>query len=327
MQKVAGDLLAHELVVRQITIDDVDNPVAVAPRLRDRMIGVLAGGVGIADEVQPVPSPALAVVWRLQEAVNNRLISQRRAVGKKGLDFFHRGREARQIVGGPANERLPVSLGRRGESCDLQPGDDKSIDVVADAGRFAHGRTGDVTERLKRPPLAQLPFGQPTAPDVGRARIDGAALHPFGEQGNLSVRQLAAAVFGRHLRTVVAIADRLNQQALVDFSGNDSRSAFAPIFPAGRRIESQAALRLPFGGRMTRFAAMGEDRPDILLEEFLVVGAERLDPNENGEGEHEAEGIQPLTESAAGGAGRNEPSQCRSHWHNSAHLLTSLQNR
>ena len=60
-EEVAGELLAEELVVGLVAVEGVDHPVAVPPGVRQRVVAVLAGGVGVADEVEPVPAPALAV--------------------------------------------------------------------------------------------------------------------------------------------------------------------------------------------------------------------------------------------------------------------------
>ena len=129
----------------------------------------------------------------------------------------------------------------------------------------------DVTERLKGPPFAQFFLGQSAPSRVGRARIGSTAPDPFGQQSNFRIWQFSAAVAGRHLRTVVIVSNRSNQEALVDVAGDDHGAGFAPIFPAQLRIESQVAMRLPFGGRMARFTALNQDRTDTLLEKLGVV--------------------------------------------------------
>ena len=57
---VAGQLFAKELVVRLVLVERVDDVVAVAPGIRHREVGRLAGGVGIAhtsSQCRPQRSP------------------------------------------------------------------------------------------------------------------------------------------------------------------------------------------------------------------------------------------------------------------------------
>ena len=63
MNEIAGDLFADELVVWQISVERVDHPVSISPGIRNRMIGVLAGGVGITNNIQPMSAPVFAVMW------------------------------------------------------------------------------------------------------------------------------------------------------------------------------------------------------------------------------------------------------------------------
>ena len=68
-QQIAGDLRAHKLIVRQVGIEGRDDPVAILVHLRDGKIRVVAGGVGVAHHVEPVPAPAFAVRRGGEEAV------------------------------------------------------------------------------------------------------------------------------------------------------------------------------------------------------------------------------------------------------------------
>ena len=68
-QQVAGDLLDDELVVGQVAVEGVDDPVAVEPDLA-RLVLLVAVGVGVAGRVEPEPAPALAVVGRGEQPVD-----------------------------------------------------------------------------------------------------------------------------------------------------------------------------------------------------------------------------------------------------------------
>ena len=61
-QQIAGDVLAHELVVRHILVERPNQVVAVAPRVVNVVVPLVAVRFGEADNVHPVPGPALAEV-------------------------------------------------------------------------------------------------------------------------------------------------------------------------------------------------------------------------------------------------------------------------
>ena len=60
-QQVTGDLLSDELVIGHVVVERVDDVVAVFPRIGVPVILVVAGRVGVARDIQPVPTPALTV--------------------------------------------------------------------------------------------------------------------------------------------------------------------------------------------------------------------------------------------------------------------------
>ena len=69
LHQVSGQLPCDEVVVPQITIERGDHPIAIPPRFTevalDRQLNQIAR-VGIADNVQPVPTPPLAITGRGQ---------------------------------------------------------------------------------------------------------------------------------------------------------------------------------------------------------------------------------------------------------------------
>ena len=77
---VAGQLEPDELIVRQVTVQGAHDPVAVSPGVRPRLVELEAIGVGITRQVEPVLRPALAVLRAGQQAVDDLLISIRRAI-------------------------------------------------------------------------------------------------------------------------------------------------------------------------------------------------------------------------------------------------------
>ena len=71
---IAGDLLAYKSVVRLVGIERVDDVIAIAPRLRPEMVGVVAVGIRVAHEVQPKPRLPFAKARAGQQPVDERCV-------------------------------------------------------------------------------------------------------------------------------------------------------------------------------------------------------------------------------------------------------------
>src|SRR5687768_11906647 len=61
-QQITRELLNRELIVWQIAIDGVDDPIPKAPRILANLVPEEAITVGVAGGIKPVASPALAKV-------------------------------------------------------------------------------------------------------------------------------------------------------------------------------------------------------------------------------------------------------------------------
>ena len=68
-QHVAGDLFDRELIERQVFVERVDHPVAERPH-RPRAVLLVAVGVRVPGQVEPAAGPALAVVRRCQQSID-----------------------------------------------------------------------------------------------------------------------------------------------------------------------------------------------------------------------------------------------------------------
>ena len=99
----------EEPVVRDVGVEGVDDVVAIEVRLGDRIVGVVAGGVGVAGEVEPVASPALAVLGRGEQLVDQPREGIGPIVGDERLDPLGLGRQADQVEGTPGGS---ASAGR-----------------------------------------------------------------------------------------------------------------------------------------------------------------------------------------------------------------------
>src|SRR5207248_912489 len=78
-----------------------------------RSVGVVAVGVGIAGGVEPVAAPALAVVWRLEQALHLALIGSWLGVSEKRVHLRRRRRQPGQIEAEPAQQRRALGFGGR----------------------------------------------------------------------------------------------------------------------------------------------------------------------------------------------------------------------
>ena len=82
------ELFDDEFVERFVVIQRGDHVIAVTPGVEIRQVLVEAVGIGIAGNVQPVAPPALAIVRRCQQTINEPFICCYRLVPEKSGDFF-----------------------------------------------------------------------------------------------------------------------------------------------------------------------------------------------------------------------------------------------
>ena len=86
-EHVTRDLLKDELVVRQILVECVDDPIAVEPHVA-RHVLFKAVGISVARRVEPLSTPFLAVVHGPEEPVHLFLVGVLTFVGKEGVNFL-----------------------------------------------------------------------------------------------------------------------------------------------------------------------------------------------------------------------------------------------
>ena len=72
-QLVAGELLHDEAVVGLVRVEAADDVVAVPPGVGPGLVELVAVGVGVAGQVEPVPAPALAVTRDGEQPVDDLL--------------------------------------------------------------------------------------------------------------------------------------------------------------------------------------------------------------------------------------------------------------
>jgi len=107
---VAGDLVDNELVVGEVAIEGVDDPVAIEPDL-SRLVFLVSIGVGITSGVEPESSPALAVVGGGEEPVDLSLIGVGSVVDRECVNLGDGWWQADQVEAEAAEERRLVGFG------------------------------------------------------------------------------------------------------------------------------------------------------------------------------------------------------------------------
>ncbi len=108
VQHVARDLFGDEPAVGLVRVQRADDVIAVGPRIRARLVLVVAVRFAKVDHVEPVPRPALAVLRRREQLINERLESLRVLVTNERFDFLWCGRQPDQVEVQPTDQRAPV---------------------------------------------------------------------------------------------------------------------------------------------------------------------------------------------------------------------------
>ena len=175
-QQIARKLIHGELVEGHVEVEGVDHPIAIFPNFAGRINGI-AIRIGIASLVEPVPSPALAVVGRGEQTVHLPFVGAGLRIGQEGGEFGRGRRQSCQVEAHAAQERTPIGGLRHGEPGVGQLYADEVIH------RMRARRNEGFLGRLKTPMHGcRSHFG-------GHGQ---AVRHPLFEHGNLGVFQLAA---------------------------------------------------------------------------------------------------------------------------------------
>ena len=109
-EEIARNLFDRELVEGQVGVERADDPVAPGPDGAAAVLFITIG-VCITGQIEPLPSPSLAIMRGGQQAVHGILIGLRGRAGEPGGQFCGGGGEAGQVEadapeqGGPAGFR------------------------------------------------------------------------------------------------------------------------------------------------------------------------------------------------------------------------------
>ena len=109
LEQITGDLLPNESVIGKVIVEGANHPVAVSPCFADGVVKLMAAGLGVANEVQPVPPPAFAETGRCEIHLDQTFPMRLARIGFEGGDDRRVRRQADQVVG-----KSPHLAGGRG---------------------------------------------------------------------------------------------------------------------------------------------------------------------------------------------------------------------
>ena len=129
--QIAGQLLLDKTVVSAVLIESANDVVPVAPDVGTRVVGATPFGIGVANQIEPVPAPTLPVVGIAQQFLDFLLIGGLARVAEKPCHGFRSGGHAGQIEIDPAQQGPSGSRRRRLHPLFLQLGQDQGVDGVS----------------------------------------------------------------------------------------------------------------------------------------------------------------------------------------------------
>ena len=239
-QKVAGDLLTHELVVRLVGVERVDDVIAIQIRFGNRIVGVVAARVGISRDIHPIAAPALAVMRRGEQILDQVGKRVRRFVGQKCVDLRGCRGEADQVEIGSAQQGPLVGRRRGREAVRVESRVNEAIDRIGRPAARIGGRI-DFVDRAKSP-MFLVPLGCRHRPHVFRP--DGPLADPPLEVGDDRVGKL---LLGWHLELVVGVAQGADEQAFFRMPRHDCGARLAPFEQRLAAIDAEVVV--PSSGR------------------------------------------------------------------------------
>ena len=242
-EQVARHLLGHELVEGDVLRERPDHPIPPGPE-RPRLVVVVAVGVGVPGDIEPLHRHPLGIPRRHQKSVDHALVGRGSGIGEKRCNLLRRRRKARQIEGHAPQPGRPVGLGRGLEPLCFEPGKNEPIEIAPRPIAAPHRRDRRALSGKKGP--------------VGRER--GTGIDPPDEEGPLLAREGLAKRFRWHLRLVRRM-DAGHHRAGRRITGHDRRRAavarrqgFAPD------VEPQAGLAGMLVRPVATPAMVDEDR-------------------------------------------------------------------
>ena len=212
---VAGQLLADESVVRLIAIERGDHVVAISPGEGLGRVALVAVGLAVANQVEPVPAPFFAIMRAGEQAVDQALERAGRSVGDERVDLVRGRRQPGEVICQPADQGRAIRGRGRLESLGFEPRQDERVNRRAAPVSPFDARNRGPAHRAKRPAVAParawpgecLP-GRSLARSAAGAEVSRrirrprqALLDPAREHLDFARRQLARRAASRARRS------------------------------------------------------------------------------------------------------------------------------
>ncbi len=253
-EHIPGELFDGEPVVGHVFVEGADDPVAPGPD-RAAAVFLIAVGVGVARQVEPVSRPALAVAGRFEQPVDQGRVGLRALVVDESVGLFRRGRQADEIEVEAANQCVAVSFSSRFQLFFLDACQDELVDRVAGPGSVPGCRQRGLFRRDKGP----VPAG-PCSPG-----------DPFAQELLLALAEGRLGFFRRHPLIWVIAEDALNQRAVIRLPWVDG----AGFHRRREVVEPQLRLARLLVWPVAGIAFFRQDRPDIAIVVDLVCSLQQ----------------------------------------------------
>ena len=247
-QQVARDLFKQESVKRNIGVHGINHPVAVSPRFAEQKVFVQPVGIGIATQIQPVPSPALPELRRVQQLINSAFPGIFGIIIQKGRHLFRCRRQPDQLKIHSPNQRATIGVFRwrqvrRFKLCQYEGVNWRS--------RPVHCFDGRTILRFRR----QRSKGPVVTPGnrIGRiSPLDVCGQHLVARiwcsdrDPSLQCRDrfFWQSLVRRHLQIRICVSDGRNQKTRIDIAGNNGRTFVTTHGPTRHAVQQQTAFTL-----------------------------------------------------------------------------------
>ena len=245
IEHVSRDLLGDEPGVRPVFVERPDDVVTVGPRVGTRLVLVVAVGVAVVDDVEPVTRPSFTVARRREQPIDEPLVGLGIRVDHERVHLLGRRRQAREVERHAAHERATVRDGRGLETRAGEPLPDEGVDRVAvgfharkmpegvDAGR--HRRRDD---RLPRPVVEPRIAGHRIIRGRFVSGPRGTGVDPADERPHVVRRERLPV--GRHPLLAIRGRDPPHQFARRSLAGHDGRPELSTGEESGPGVESES---------------------------------------------------------------------------------------
>ena len=269
--QVAGELFGEELIVGQVVVESLDDPVAPEPEVAAAINGESVG-VRVAGGVQPRQGHGLPEVGAGEQAAGQLLIGQRVGIGDEGSDLRGRGWQACEVQREAADQGGPVCGGIWFQGLCREAGLDKTVNRLV---RGAFRERGFF--RRREGPMAG---------------VGGSFPDPSLEEFLLGRRE-GKMRFGRwHQFLRVRVDDAFPCFAVGRVAGFEGDAARLVGMGLCREIEPEFAFARFFIEAVAGEAVLREDGPDIAIVVDGGTGGRqgRADSREEGQEKREAGG-------------------------------------